>query len=142
MYIGVGWLSTSTGHAYQAELHSAIMAAYGGDRHRAWDMAFREENVPIVVSFYKETLRYWTTTPFATPRTAAKNVKYRGTTIPKGMTMIMNAQQGNHDTDWYGSDALEFKPQRFLDNDTSLPHLTFGAGSRICPAAALSNRII
>lgn len=37
---------------------------------------------------------------------------------------------------------MEFKPARFVNNPTSLPHLTFGAGSRICPAAALSNKII
>lgn len=118
------------------------MSAYHGDRDKAWDMAFREESVSLVVSFYKEALRFWTTTPFATPRTTVSDVEYRGTVIPKGTTMIMNAQQGNHDKSWYGEDAESFIPTRFLGNDTSLPHLTFGAGSRICPAAALSNRII
>lgn len=118
------------------------MSAYDGDRNRAWDMAFREEMVPLVVSFYKETLRFWTTTPFATPRATANRMEYRDLIIPKGVTMIMNAQQGNHDESWYGVDAESFVPTRFVNNDTSLPHLTFGAGSRICPAAALSNRII
>ena len=43
---------------------------------------------------------------------------------------------------WYRDDAETFNPKRFIGNETSLLHLTFGAGSRICPAAALSNRII
>ncbi len=53
--------------------------------------------------------------------------------------MVMNAQEGNHDKDWYGDSAETFVPTRFMGNDTNLPHLTFGAGNRICPAVALSN---
>jgi phenylacetate 2-hydroxylase len=140
--MAVGWLSSPVGREYQSELYAAILAAYDGDRDKAWDMAFKEEKVPLIVSFYKETLRFFTTTPFATPRTTVADIKYRGTVIPKGITMIMNAQAGNHDKSWYGDDAETFNPTRFIGNDTSLPHLTFGAGSRICPAAALSNRII
>lgn len=56
--------------------------------------------------------------------------------------MIMNAQQANHDTEWYGDDAMVFNPLRFLGNDNPLPHLSYGAGSRICPAVAISNRIM
>ena len=142
VYIGVAWLCSETGRDYQLELYQAIIDAYNGNRDKAWKMAFREEKVPEIVSFYKETLRFFTTTPFATPRTTVKDIQYRGTTIPKGITMIMNAQEANHDKSWYGEDAEVFNPKRFMGNDSSLPHLTFGAGSRICPAAALSNRII
>jgi phenylacetate 2-hydroxylase len=142
VYVASGWLATPTGQEFQTELYQAILDAYGGDRDTAWEMAFREQRVDVLVSMYKETLRFWTTTPFALPRTTVTDIKCWNTTIPKGTTMIMNAQQANHDTAWYGDDAMEFKPARFLKNPTSLPHLTFGAGSRICPAAALSNRII
>lgn len=142
VYVAIGWLSSPGGQEFQAELYEAILAAYGGDRDKAWAMAFREENVDLLVSLYKETLRFWTITPFAVPRTTVADISYMGTTIPSGTTMIMNAQQANHDIAWYGNDAMEFKPTRFMTNTTSLPHLTFGAGSRICPAAALSNRII
>jgi phenylacetate 2-hydroxylase len=142
VYVAIGWLSSPIGQEFQEALYAEILKAYGGDRDRAWDMAFREENVDLLVSMYKETLRYWTTTPFALPRTTVADIAYMGTVIPTGTTMIMNAQQANHDTVWYGDDAMKFKPTRFVGNTTSLPHLTFGAGSRICPAAALSNRII
>lgn len=142
LYVATAWLSTPAGQEFQSELYDSILAAYDGDLGKAWEMAFREEKVELLVSTYKETLRFWTTTPFSLPRTTTKDISYRNTTIPKGTTLIMNAQQANHDTAWYGDDALEFKPTRFLGNSNSLPHLTFGAGSRICPAAALSNRII
>lgn len=142
MYLAVAWLSSPTGQEYQPELYSAILAAYDNDPDKAWNMAFREEKVELLVSMYKEVMRFWTVTPFALPRTASRDIKYRDAVIPKGITMIMNAQQANHDTKWFGDDAFEFKPTRFVGNTTPLPHLTFGAGARICPAAALSNRIM
>jgi len=54
----------------------------------------------------------------------------------------MNAQQANHDPEWYGEDAKVFNPLRFIGNDNPLPHLSYGAGFRICPAVAISNRIM
>ncbi|PMD46597.1 cytochrome P450 [Hyaloscypha variabilis F] len=135
-------LSTPIGQGFQSELYDAILAAYSRNRDKAWEMAFREESVELLVSLYKETLRFWTITPYSLPRTTFKDISYYNTVIPKGTTMIMNAQQANHDTAWYGDDALQFRPTRFMGKTDSLPHLTFGAGSRICPAAALSNRII
>jgi phenylacetate 2-hydroxylase len=53
-----------------------------------------------MISFYKEAVRFWWTTPFATPRTTVNDIKYRGTTIPKGITMMMNTQEANHDKSW------------------------------------------
>jgi phenylacetate 2-hydroxylase len=142
VYLGIAWLISPAGRGYQSVLYDAILEAYSGDKEKAWAMAFREETVPLMVSFYKELLRFFTTTPFATPRMTVAEVEYRNAIIPKGTAMIMNAQEANHDKSWYGDDADKFNPARFLDNDTSLPHMTFGAGSRICPAASLSNRII
>jgi len=142
VYLGVEWLCSSAGRAFQTELRTAILDAYDGNKDKAWAMAFMEERVPLMVSFYKEILRFFTTTPFATPRMTVAEIQYRGAKIPKGTAMIMNAQEANHDKAWFGDDADRFNPARYMDNDTFLPHLTFGAGSRICPAAALSNRII
>jgi phenylacetate 2-hydroxylase len=91
---------------------------------------------------YKETLWFWTTTPFALPRTTVKDIKSARRFIPKGITMVMNAQQAKNDPAWFGDNALEFKSARYVGDSSSLPHLTFGAGARICPAATLNNRII
>jgi len=142
VYQCCAWLCSPKGQPFQAEVLEAILEAYDGDRDAAWRMSFREEKVPLVVSLYKETLRFYCPTPFATPRRTVEDISYMGTTIPKGITMIMNAQQANHDPAWYGDDATTFNPRRFIGNDTPLPHLSYGAGSRICPAVAVSNRIM
>ena len=63
-----GWLATPEGQAYQPIVLKAILNGYAGDRDRAWDMAFREEKVSLVVSMYKEALRCWAPTPFAQGR--------------------------------------------------------------------------
>ncbi len=70
------------------------------------DKAFREESVDLRVSMHKETLRFKKTTTFALPGTGVTGIKYWNTTIPKGTTMIMNAQQVNHDTAWYRDAAM------------------------------------
>lgn len=54
----------------------------------------------------------------------------------------MNAQEANHDLAHFGPDAWKFNPSRFIGDDSPLPSLAFGAGSRICPAVAISNRLI
>jgi phenylacetate 2-hydroxylase len=71
-----------------------------------------------------------------------KEVQYNGLKIPKGITMIMNAQQANLSEEWFGKDSLEFRPDRFIDNESSLPTLAFGAGSRQCPATNIGSRIM
>lgn len=142
VYLLMGWFSTPEGTEFQDHLYSEILKTYHGDKDKAWDMAFREEGVELLVSVYKEALRYWTIVPYSLPRTTVKDIKYEGSVIPKGITMYMNAQQANHDEDWYGKDAKTFNPTRFMGNSTSLPHLSYGAGARACPAMALSNRIV
>ncbi|KAF7195888.1 Phenylacetate 2-hydroxylase, partial [Pseudocercospora fuligena] len=111
------------------------------DRTAAWNSAFREEKVPLLVSLYKETMRFFTVAPFAIPRQASKDIEYRGIKIPKGMAVILNSQAVSHDTDQFGADAWRFNPERYLHDDSPLPHSAFGAGSRICPAVGISNRL-
>ena len=72
----------------------------------------------------------------------------------------MNSQQISHDAEHFGGDAWSFNPERkleilisqydptvlttstgYLHDDSPLPHTAFGAGSRICPAVGISNRL-
>jgi hypothetical protein len=51
------------------------------------------------------------------------------------------------DPEFYGEDAMDFNPYRFMDPNShlstvTLPHFSYGAGSRICPALQISNRIL
>ncbi|CAK7215383.1 hypothetical protein SEUCBS140593_002510 [Sporothrix eucalyptigena] len=146
-YMAIAWLASPEGCATQAIAYQAILDAYGGDRTRAWQMAFREEKVPLITSIYKETLRFFTLAPYATPRRTVADVTLpNGIVLPKGITLIMNAQAVDHDVTHFGNDAWQFRPDRYLDpaktENAGLPHVAFGAGSRICPAVNISNRII
>ncbi|KAL2415612.1 Phenylacetate 2-hydroxylase [Exophiala dermatitidis] len=142
LYQCIAFLSSPDGLSFQDKMYQSILHVYGGDRKRAWDQAFREEKVPLVTSLYKESLRFFTITPYSAPRQTSRDIHYQGRVIPKGVAVLMNAQHANHDTSHFGPDAWSFNPERFVDNDSPLPHLTFGAGGRICPAMALSNRIL
>ena len=143
VYQAIAWLSSPEGRPTQERALAAILEAYDGDRNKAWDMAFREERVPLIASLCAESLRFFTFTPYATPRRSRSNVRMpNGAIVPKGTTFIMNAQEINHDEAHFGDDAWTFKPERFLDAKPGLPHVAFGAGSRICPAVAISNRLI
>lgn len=143
VYQAIAWLSSPEGKPTQKGAYEAILEAYNGDRTKAWKNAFREERVPIISSLYKETLRFFTFAPYATPRCSTKDVTLpSGVVLPKGITFIMNAQEANHDEAHFGEDAWTFKPDRFVNSKAGLPHVAFGAGSRICPAMAISNRII
>lgn len=143
VYQTIAWLASPVGRSTQSAAYTAILEAYDGDKTAAWKNAFREERVPLISSLNKETLRFYTFAPYATPRrTTAEVVLPDGTVILKGMTLIMNAQQINHDQEHCGADAWGYKPDRYIGSEAGLPHVAFGAGVRICPAVAISNRII
>ncbi|KAI1868734.1 uncharacterized protein JN550_006309 [Neoarthrinium moseri] len=142
VYQTLAWLSSPEGRPTQKRAYEAILDAYGGDRDLAWKMAFREDRVPLITSLNKETLRQFTFTPYATPRRTSKDIKYKDYFFPEGITFIMNAQEANHDLKQFGEDAWQYNPDRYMGNNDPLPHLAFGAGARICPAVAISNRLI
>jgi phenylacetate 2-hydroxylase len=142
VYQTLAWLASPEGQPTQKRAYQAILDAYDGDRDLAWKMAFREDKVPLIASLNKETLRQFTFAPYATPRRTNKDIHYKNFFFPEGITFIMNAQEANHDLSQFGEDAWEYKPDRYIGNDNPLPHLAFGAGVRICPAVAISNRLI
>ena len=143
VYQSIAWLSSPEGRSTQKQALAAILEAYEGDHDKAWANAFREERVPLITSICTEALRFFTLAPYATPRRSRKDVVMpNGAVVPAGTTFIMNAQQVNHDESHFGADAWSFQPERFLNPKPGLDHVAFGAGSRICPAVAISNRII
>jgi cytochrome P450 len=54
--------------------------------------------------------------------------------LRKGTVVIYNTYAMHRSTDLWGSDALEFKPERW-ENESKLPSkfVPFGGGARICP---------
>lgn len=145
---GLGTLCASeSGLKLQDEAYQAIIQRWGS-RQEAFDHAFDAEDIPLIVGLYKEMLRYYCVVTFALPRMTVRDITLKnGIVIPKGTTLLMNAEGGSHDPDFYGDDADKFSPYRFLDpnsplSTTSVPHFAFGAGSRVCPAMQISNRIL
>lgn len=141
IYQCCAWLCVPENQSFQEEALGAILAAYDGDRDAAWNMSFREEKIPLLVSLYKETLRFYSTAPFG-GRRSSQAFEIYGTKIPKGIEIMLNIQAVNHDVEHYGPSAHVFVPTRFIDDSTPLPHLSYGTGARICPAYQISNRII
>jgi cytochrome P450 len=73
--------------------------------------------------------------------------------IPKGTLLLANVWAINRDPDTYGPDAAEFRPDRYIDEDTGKlkdaqanmredGHVSFGFGRRVCPGRSLGNKMI
>ncbi|RDL41626.1 Cytochrome P450 [Venustampulla echinocandica] len=143
---GLSFLTTPLGLEIQERAYTAIMAVYSSPQD-AWEKCVTEEAVPYMVALAREMLRYYAAIPLLPPRQTMTEFNWRGKVIPKGLSVYVNAQAVNHDKTAYGDDADEFRPERWLDgrerDQPGLPHhYSFGAGSRVCPAVALSNRVI
>lgn len=144
----IGWLSTEEGQKAQESAYQDIIANHGSVE-AAWDECVLEEKSPYVVALVREGLRYYVPIPFLTPRQTMKPFNWRGIEIPKGLTVHINGQSVNHDPECYGPDAHIFRPERWLEDevhDVKLPgppyQYSYGAGSRMCPAVAISNRLL
>lgn len=116
-----------------------------GDVATAYQNVLLEEKSEFAVSFIREILRMYAVIPMIPARKTMKSFTWNGIEIPKGITVILNAQAANHDVDNFGDTADEFIPDRFMNNESiNKPpyHFTFGAGSRACTAINLSSRIL
>ena len=142
----VGMLSSKEGQLIQEKAYRDILA-YHGSSEAAWDECLLEEKSPYVVALVREGLRYYCPIPFLPPRQTYREFNWRGIDIPKGLTVHVNAQSVNHDPSCYGLDAHVFRPERWLEEGkVKQPgppyHYSYGAGSRMCIAVGMSNRIL
>ena len=100
IYVAVSWLSTPAGRDFQSELYSCILSVYDGDRDAAWNNSFCKEIGTASLDVQRSVAVLGDSSVCA-----AKNDGYEyqvrvggeETAIQKGITMIMNAQQANHD---------------------------------------------
>lgn len=143
---GLGYLSSPQGQEIQARAFKDIMKVYSSPE-QAWSDCLQEERVPYIVALVREMLRYYAAIQLLPPRQTCKEFEWNGVKIPPKVAVYQNAQAINHDQTAYGSDAEEFRPERWLDENAAFKvgapyHYSFGAGSRMCTAVALSNRIL
>jgi cytochrome P450 len=93
--------------------------------------------IPLLAAIVKESLRLHPPAGFTLPRevpTGGRNLC--GYFIPEGTTVGMSAWCVHHNDTFFGPDASEFKPERWLDEKTSMDlekyTLNFGQGARGC----------
>ncbi|KAK4741562.1 hypothetical protein SAY87_025150 [Trapa incisa] len=91
----------------------------------------------------KETLRLYPPIPLLIFRRATQDVAVDGYDVFAGTIVITNAWAIGRDPASWGSDADEFKPERFVDSPVDYKGqdfelIPFGAGRRGCPGMTLA----
>ncbi|WCJ26022.1 cytochrome P450 family 706 subfamily A polypeptide 5 [Euphorbia peplus] len=87
----------------------------------------------------KEENRLHAAVPLLVPHLSSECSEVGGYTIPKGTTVFINVHAIHRDP-LYWKNALEFRPERFLNNDggnfdylgNNFEYLPFGPGRRVC----------
>ncbi|KAG9443571.1 hypothetical protein H6P81_014911 [Aristolochia fimbriata] len=93
----------------------------------------------------KETLRLHPPLPLLFPRESKQKCEIMGYEIPARTQVFVNVWAMGREPKYWGEDAEQFKPERFLDTNTDyrgtdFEYLPFGAGRRICPGITLGIR--
>jgi len=106
-------------------------------------------NLPYIQAMVKEALRWRAAVSLGAPHLSTEDDWYEGMFIPKGTMCFANLWQCNLDPAFYGDDAAEFNPGRFLDEHGRLipgpvetrdeGHSTYGFGRRACVGKHAAN---
>ncbi|OJJ45098.1 hypothetical protein ASPZODRAFT_18008 [Penicilliopsis zonata CBS 506.65] len=152
----IGSLATSEGQILQEKAYEDIRRHYPDSLAAMFAASFVEEKVPYINALVKEAERYYTASAMNLPRKTTVDITWSdknhdAVVIPAKTMVLINLQAANHDTDHFGPDADQFKPERWLEYPENvpvekplqgLPHLSFGAGARACSGQLVANRVI
>lgn len=116
---------------------SAIKDVYGDDVPDPFDT----DAVEYIKALGMEAGRFWTSVRLGFPRETLEDAVVDGFVIPKGTLVIYNSYQINRDPERHDFPE-EFKPERWMADHygrtdmvgakKGVPHLTHGAGHRMC----------
>ncbi|EEY22465.1 cytochrome P450 4F4 [Verticillium alfalfae VaMs.102] len=105
------------------------------------DLAGNLEQLPYLNGTINETLRLYPTVPMI-QRQAIRDTQIGKQFIPKGTTIAISIWYVNRCPDFWGPDACEFRPERWVTNDlkpnknggasSNYDFLTFSRGPRNC----------
>ncbi|XP_022104091.1 steroid 17-alpha-hydroxylase/17,20 lyase-like [Acanthaster planci] len=116
----------------QEKVAEVVESAVGHDRMPALS---DRSALKYVEALVMEALRYASAAPIGVPRTATRDVHFRGYRIPKGTPVMYNMYAVHFDEKNF-EEPLKFKPERFLKEDGSIKHsqsyLPFNIGHRQC----------
>lgn len=92
------------------------------------DLATLLESLPLLNAVCNETIRLYPTVPL-TIRDAFRDTTIMDQFVPKGTSVHLIPWATNRNPHFWGPDAGEFKPERWIDADTGKPNNTGGSSS-------------
>ncbi|XP_010539018.1 PREDICTED: cytochrome P450 83A1-like [Tarenaya hassleriana] len=100
------------------------------------------QHLPYFKALVKETLRIEPVIPLLVNRLTIEDTKIAGYDIPAGTTVNVNVWGVSRDTNAWGPNPDEFRPERFFEKDidfkgTDFELIPFGSGRRMCPGMRL-----
>lgn len=99
------------------------------DRHVEIDVAtLQPANLPYTLAAFYESLRLYPPVPFEIKQTTTPVTLPDGTSLPAGAIVIWCIYALNRSLSTFGADALEFRPERWLDSDGRFIGKYRGAG--------------
>ncbi|KAF7825239.1 premnaspirodiene oxygenase-like [Senna tora] len=105
------------------------------------------EKLKYLKAIIKETLRLHPPAPFMAPRECSQICDISGYTIPAGTQVLVNVWAIGRDSNYWGTSAEEFVPERFLNSPIDykgsyFEYIPFGFGKRICPGMLFGVAIV
>ncbi|GFO02135.1 cytochrome p450 ii f2-like protein ii [Plakobranchus ocellatus] len=117
----------------QLKIHEELDQVVGQNRKPNLD---DKPRLPYLDAVIKESQRLASVVPFSIMRLASKDVVLGKYVIPEGTSVIPNLDSVLHDPEIWGSDAEDFRPERFLNSDGTVRHreefIPFSVGRRNC----------
>ncbi|PNT66391.1 hypothetical protein BRADI_3g10960v3 [Brachypodium distachyon] len=163
-FLNAGTDTTSTGlqwimaelvknPAVQEKLHAEIQATCRGENEEEEEVSEEKiegNKMPYLKAVILEGLRKHPPGHFVLPHKAAQDMDVGGYLVPKGATVnFMVAEMGRDEKEW-GETAMEFVPERFLEEGGSklaavdvygtkgIKMMPFGVGRRICAGLSIA----
>ncbi|XP_059161782.1 cytochrome P450 2C15-like [Physella acuta] len=123
----------------QKKIHGELQQQIGNNRKPCLQ---DKPKLVYLNAVIKETQRLASIVPQAITHTCPRDVTVRGYTIPKGTYISPNLDSVLHDPKIWGDDVMEFKPERFIDQDGKLKtpeeFIPFSIGRRVCLGESLA----
>ncbi|ODM89328.1 Cytochrome P450 2J6 [Orchesella cincta] len=104
-----------------------------------------KQSLPYTEAVMLETLRLSSIVTLGVPRQMLADTEFHGYFLPKGVTVISNVYAIHHDSNIWGDDVNNFRPERFLSEDRAQKLnalMPFSAGKRKCIGESLAKDTI